>query len=528
MIETHHLSKFYSRGLYALRDLSLTIAKGEFVFLAGPSGAGKSTFLRLLLMQERPSEGEIFVNGDSLNGLSRREIQEHRRGIGFVFQDFKLISTRTVLENVSFVSQVLGEPSAQRRRRAFQVLKWVGLQHRMHAYPLDLSGGEQQRVAIARALVNDPGLLLADEPTGNLDPDLSLEIMNLLREVNAGGTTVLVATHDRELIRLVGPPHDYARRRAGGRSRMRALGYALREGWASLWRGRGSSAIAIVAIALAIIVLGSLLLVTWNVERLLAQWTSATELSVYLRDEATSEQRGAIEAVIDDSGVADGREYVSKVDALARFRREFAELASLATGFDDNPFPASVEVLVRPDAENDGRADALVRQVTMLPGVADVRYDREWLARIASGLSAVSGIGFALAMLMALAAAVTVASVVRLGLQARRNEIEIMQLVGSPIAFIRGPFVAEGVIQGGIGALVALGCLGLGFAVAGAWWGAELGALLDGDSVQFLQARFCVSLVAGGMMVGGAGGFAAARRAAPHEPVALTPARPRR
>ncbi len=204
MIETHHLSKFYSRGLYALRDLSLTIAKGEFVFLAGPSGAGKSTFLRLLLMQESPSEGEIFVNGDSLSGLSRREIQEYRRGIGFVFQDFKLISTRTVLENVSFVPQVLGEPGAQRRRRAFQVLKWVGLQHRMNAYPLDLSGGEQQRVAIARALVNDPALLLADEPTGNLDPDLSLEIMNLLREVNAGGTTVLVATHDRELIRLVG------------------------------------------------------------------------------------------------------------------------------------------------------------------------------------------------------------------------------------------------------------------------------------------------------------------------------------
>jgi cell division transport system ATP-binding protein len=204
VIETRHLSKYYSRGLHALRDLSLTVAKGEFVFLAGPSGAGKSTFLRLLLMQERPSEGEILVNGDSLNTLSRREVQEYRRGIGFVFQDFKLIASRTVLENVSFVPQVLGEPAAQQRRRAFQVLKWVGLQHRMNAYPSDLSGGEQQRVAIARALVRDPVLLLADEPTGNLDPDLSLEIMNLLREVNAGGTTVIVATHDRELIRLVG------------------------------------------------------------------------------------------------------------------------------------------------------------------------------------------------------------------------------------------------------------------------------------------------------------------------------------
>ena len=204
MIETRHLSKIYSRGLYALQDLNLTVAKGEFVFLTGPSGAGKSTLLRLLLMQERPTEGEVVVNGYSLSTLKRREVQEYRRGIGFIFQDFKLIPTRTVLENISFVSEVLGVPPAQQRRRAFQVLKWVGLQHRMNSFPLDLSGGEQQRIAIARALVNDPPLLLADEPTGNLDPDLSLEVMNLLREVNAGGTTVLVATHDRELIRLVG------------------------------------------------------------------------------------------------------------------------------------------------------------------------------------------------------------------------------------------------------------------------------------------------------------------------------------
>jgi len=194
----------YSRGLYALHDLSLSVKAGEFVFLTGPSGAGKSTFLRLLLMQERPTSGEIVVGGQNLARLRRREIQEYRRSVGFIFQDFKLIQTRTLLENVSFVPEVIGVSSAQQRRRAFQVLKWVGLQHRMSAYPADLSGGEQQRVAIARALVNGPSLVLADEPTGNLDPDLSLEIMNLLREVNAGGTTVVVATHDRELIRLVG------------------------------------------------------------------------------------------------------------------------------------------------------------------------------------------------------------------------------------------------------------------------------------------------------------------------------------
>ena len=208
-----------------------------------------------------------------------------------------------------------------------------------------------------------------------------------------------------------------------------------------------------------------------------------------------------------------GREYISKADALGRFRREFAELASLTDDFDDNPFPASVEVRVHPDAQEDGRADALVRQVATLPGVADVRYDREWLARLASGLAAVRGAGFGLAVVMALAAAVTVASVVRLGLNARRSELEIMQLVGSPIAFIRGPFIAEGVFQGGFGALVALALLWLGLAVVGAWWGSELRVFFEGGSLQFLPGRLSAALVAGGMVVGGAGGFAASRHA---------------
>lgn len=294
---------------------------------------------------------------------------------------------------------------------------------------------------------------------------------------------------------------------------MTAIEYALREGWASLWRTRGSSIFAVVAIALAMLVLGSLLLVTWNVEQLLARWTSAAEFSVYLADDATSEQRGAIEALVDGSGVAEDREFVSKADALTRFRREFTELASLTEGLDDNPFPASVEVRVSAGAEADGRADALVRQVAEMPGVADVRYDREWLARVSSGLDAVRGAGFGLALLMALAAGITVATVVRLGLHARRDEIEIMQLVGSPVSFIRGPFVAEGLMQGGLGALVALAVLWLGFGAVSAWWGSGLGAFLEGGDMRFLPARFCVYLVAGGMLVGGAGGFAASRHA---------------
>jgi cell division transport system ATP-binding protein len=204
LIEAHHLSKLYSRGVYALRDLSLTIDKGEFLFLTGPSGAGKSTLLRLLLREELPSEGDLKVAGRNLQQLSASQVQTYRRTVGFVFQDFRLIPRFTVFQNVAFVMRVLGVDVAVQQRKTFQVLEWVGLQHRMNAYPDELSGGEQQRIAIARALVNEPQLVLADEPTGNLDPDLSLEIMNLFREINARGTTVVVATHDRELIRRVG------------------------------------------------------------------------------------------------------------------------------------------------------------------------------------------------------------------------------------------------------------------------------------------------------------------------------------
>jgi cell division transport system ATP-binding protein len=204
VIETQSLSKIYGREDYAVRDLTLTVEKGEFAFLTGPSGAGKSTLLRLLLMQERPTEGSVIVGGRDLATLAPAEIQAYRRTVGFVFQDFKLIASKTIFENVAFVLRVLGQPVEQQRRRTYQVLKWVGLQHRHNAYPLELSGGEQQRVAVARALVNEPHIVLADEPTGNLDPDLSLEIMNLFRDINASGTTVLVATHDRELIKWVG------------------------------------------------------------------------------------------------------------------------------------------------------------------------------------------------------------------------------------------------------------------------------------------------------------------------------------
>lgn len=204
MIQTFHVSKQYGRDNVALTDVTLEIDKGEFVFLTGPSGAGKTTFLKLIFREETPSSGQILVNGRNVSAIPEPKIPYLRRDIGVVFQDFKLLRRKTVFENVAFVLRVMGVEATERKRRAFQILKQVGLHHKIGSYPLQLSGGEQQRVAIARALINEPVLLLADEPTGNLDPELAYEIMSLFQDINARGTTVLVATHDRELITRMG------------------------------------------------------------------------------------------------------------------------------------------------------------------------------------------------------------------------------------------------------------------------------------------------------------------------------------
>ncbi len=204
MIQLFHVTKTFSPGAPALSDVSLHVEKGEFVFLTGPSGAGKTTLLRLIFRDEVPSSGQVMVNNENVATMRPRRIPHLRRQIGVVFQDFKLLPRKTVFENVAYATQVIGLPPREQRGRTYQMLEMLGLNHRMHNYPEQVSGGEQQRVAIARALVNKPLILLADEPTGNLDPDLSREIMGLFKDINSHGTTVMVATHDREMIRRMG------------------------------------------------------------------------------------------------------------------------------------------------------------------------------------------------------------------------------------------------------------------------------------------------------------------------------------
>lgn len=204
MIQLFHLSKAYQRDQPVLVDVNLHVEKGEFIYLTGPSGAGKTTLLRILFCEIPPSSGQLLVMGRNASRLSLRSIPFLRRRIGVVFQDFRLLSTRSVFENVALAMEVLGHPRREIERRVKLMLKRVGLLHRAGGYPEQLSGGEQQRIAIARALINEPAILLADEPTGNLDEDTTRDVMELFNEANARGTTVVLATHDRRLFEKTG------------------------------------------------------------------------------------------------------------------------------------------------------------------------------------------------------------------------------------------------------------------------------------------------------------------------------------
>jgi cell division transport system permease protein len=293
---------------------------------------------------------------------------------------------------------------------------------------------------------------------------------------------------------------------------MRALRYAFDEAAASLWRGRRSGLLSTATIAVALFVLGVFLLATSNLERLSREWSRTAELSVYLDDEATPEDRAAIERLVAPGALIAGHEYVSKAEALKRFKQTFADLAAPTDSLEGNPMPASYEVRLNASATAPGPVEELAARLRESPGVADVRYDREWLDRLLSAVTVIRGVGLALSAILTIAAALTVANVVRLALHARRDEVEIMQLVGAPTAYIRGPFVMEGVLQGGIGALAALTLLAALFLAIRGYYLAPLAATLNLPSVGFLPLELCAMLLLGGMAVGCVGGLVAAGR----------------
>ena len=293
---------------------------------------------------------------------------------------------------------------------------------------------------------------------------------------------------------------------------MRALKYFVNEAAESLLRGWRAALLAILTIAAGLFVLGFFVMVNNNLQQILGRWMESAEMSVFLKDDITKEQVQAIEGTIAASGLAREQKHLSKEDAVARFREDFPDLAGAASRLDRNPFPASMEVRLAPVAPGAASTvDGLVTRLGAMPGVADVRYDRRWLSRLGSAVQFLRTVGLVIVGLLGIAAALTVANVVRLAAYARRDEIEIMQLVGAPFAFIRGPFVAEGILQGGFGALVAIASLWAVFMVGKAWYGRMALEGLGLSTLVFLPAGAVLGLVAGGMLLGCVGGLIVAR-----------------
>jgi cell division transport system permease protein len=291
-----------------------------------------------------------------------------------------------------------------------------------------------------------------------------------------------------------------------------ALRYFVVEALASLWRGRKAAILSILTIAGGLFVLGFFLGLNTNLQRIVGRWTESAELSVYLKDDADPAQLKVVEELVVQSGLAASREYISKPQAAARFKQDFPDLAGAADRMDSNPFPASFEVRLKPEVRDAGAAvDNLASTLAGVQGVADVRYDRRWLARLNAVVRFLRALGLAIVVLLAIASALTVANVVRLAASAREDEIEIMALVGAPLAFVRGPFVFEGILQGGVGALLAMILLWVLFGIANARYGAIAAQTLGLGAITFLPLSLIVTIILGGMLLGCVGGLIVAR-----------------
>jgi cell division transport system permease protein len=293
---------------------------------------------------------------------------------------------------------------------------------------------------------------------------------------------------------------------------MRALRYFITEAAASLWRGRRAALMAVLTIGAGLFVLGFFLIVNTNLQRLTARWSEAAEFAVYLRDDVTPDQMKTIQGAIGASGLAASQQHVSKAQAADRFKQDFPDLGVTASRLERNPFPASIDVRLRADVRDAEEAvNTLATALAKQPGVSDVRYDRRWLSRLNGIIRLIRTVGIVIVAMLALAAALTVANVVRLAAHARRDEIEIMQLVGAPFTYVRGPLVLEGVLQGGAGALLAILALAAVFGVVRARYGGTVAEAAGLGSITFLPAELSVILLLGGMLLGCIGGLIVAR-----------------
>lgn len=469
MIEISKLTKTYDRGTKALKDVNITIDDGEFVFITGRSGSGKSTLIKILLKEVEPTSGRVVVNDMDLRKMPRRYVPKYRRRLGVVFQDFRLLKDKTVYENVAFAQRVIGESSRTIRESVPQMLKMVGLSSKYKFFPHQLSGGEQQRVAIARALINRPEILLADEPTGNLDPHNAMEIMGLLEKINRRGTTVIVVTHSHEIVdlmkkRVITIDRGMVvcdERKVGTVMRISTFWFCMKQGLVNICRNIWFSLASTAIISACIFLFCVFFSVITNIEYMVRTAETTMGITVFFDENLTEDEIKDIGAKIesDKSGMIKEIKFVSAEEAWDSFKTEyFGEDEALSEGFaDDNPLAGSSSYEIR--LNNIADQDGMVAYLKSIDGVRKVNYSNSAATGLAS-FNKILGLLFGVLIAILLAVAVfLISNTISVAAEFRKNENRIMRLIGATNFMIRAPFVVEGTILGLVGAAIPLGVM---------------------------------------------------------------------
>src|SRR6266581_4746426 len=444
MIKFTNVFKAFPKGGLALKDVSFHVAKGEFAFLTGHSGAGKSTVMKLIYAEERPTSGEVRVSGYNVNEMRPRDVPMLRRKLGIVFQDFRLLEDRTAEENVAFALEVTGARVSTISARVMRVLTQVGLAAKAQAYPRELSGGEQQRVAIARALVNEPTVLLADEPTGNLDERATRGVFQLLRDINASGTAVLLST------------------------------------------------LSVTTIAFSLFVVGLFGLVAVNLQDALRGVAERVEIVAYLLPGTPIESITLAEKDIEAFPEVHSAVYVSEDSALARARAELVEFRDVLQELERNPLPASIEVKLKPKFRDAEHVNDVADRLRGFGFVDDVRFGRDWVEKLDRLRQVAAAVGLVVGAAFAVVAIIIIGTTIRMAVLQRGREIAIMRLVGATDGFIRRPFLLQGAIKGMLGGLVAIGLSFGAYTLINRW-------LLQAS---FFNREQAIAIVGFGMLIG--------------------------
>ena len=513
MIEFNNVSKIYNNNVKALSDVSVKIDSGDFVFLVGPSGSGKSTFIKMLLKEIEPTMGNITVADKKLSEIKRNQIPYYRRKIGMVFQDFRLIPTLNVYENVAFAMRVVEASQKEIRKRVPMVLSLVGLSHKYKMFPNELSGGEQQRVSLARAIVNNPSVLIADEPTGNLDPDTAKEIMELLEDINRSGTTIVMATHAKDIVdsmkKRVIAIEKGSIERGCTKMKINTINYFIVDALKSIKRNITVSFAAMLTVLVTFFVLGTFTLVGLNFNKTIEDVADKIEIKVYLQDDIKLVNQREVEIKLAEQEGVKAVTYESKDEAFTKLKKDLEGNSGMLEGYslENNPLASSYIVTLE-DASYAGDVSKAVEDMT---GVESITNQQELIEKISNVVDFVQILGIVLFFVFIGVSIFLIMNTIKLAVYSRRREVGIMKFVGATDWFIRWPFVIEGMIIGAVGSLLATAIL---YFIYRGVFGFIASNLLIANlvPVSFVLTTLLGGFLLGGIVVGAIGSIAALRK----------------